>query len=577
MATEFKLPELGENVESGTVAKLLVSVGDRIEQDQSVVELETDKAVVEVPSSVSGTVQDIHIQEGDDVKVGETILTVGEASGANEASQEDSSEPETPSETDAEQKESEQQPEEPAPKSESEAKKTASEPGKKAAAQSRSVEVKLPELGENVESGTITQVLVSEGDTVEQEQEIVEVETDKAAVQVPSTVGGTVKEIRVKSGEDIKIGQTLLVIESTEAEKASSDQAAAAPSEAKADEQATKESKTAKPEAAEPSAPSQPRTGPQTAAEKKTEPIKVAKRVPAAPSVRRFAREIGIDITDVPGSGPGNRISIDDVKRYSKMLNEQKAARQTVFQGIEPESLPDFSKWGQVERVSMSKVRLATAKHLGYAWATAPHVTQFDKADVTHLESLRKQYGDQIKEAGGKLTVTAILLKVLEKALKRFPQMNASVDMENQDIIYKKYTNIGVAVDTDRGLLVPVIRNVDQKNLTDLSIELTEVAQKARDRKLSLEDMQGGNFSISNLGGIGGTGFSPVINTPDVGILGVARAEMQPVYQDGSFEPRLILPLSLSYDHRLIDGADGARFLRWVAEALERPFSLLFE
>ncbi len=577
MATEFKLPELGENVESGTVAKLLVSVGDRIEQDQSVVELETDKAVVEVPSSVSGTVQDIHIQEGDDVKVGETILTVGEASGANEASQEDSSEPETPSETDAEQKESEQQPEEPTPKSESEAKKTASEPGKKAAAQSRSVEVKLPELGENVESGTITQVLVSEGDTVEQEQEIVEVETDKAAVQVPSTVGGTVKEIRVKSGEDIKIGQTLLVIESTEAEKASSDQAAAAPSEAKADEQATKESKTAKPEAAEPSAPSQPRTGPQTAAEKKTEPIKVAKRVPAAPSVRRFAREIGIDITDVPGSGPGNRISIDDVKRYSKMLNEQKAARQTVFQGIEPESLPDFSKWGQVERVSMSKVRLATAKHLGYAWATAPHVTQFDKADVTHLESLRKQYGDQIKEAGGKLTVTAILLKVLEKALKRFPQMNASVDMENQDIIYKKYTNIGVAVDTDRGLLVPVIRNVDQKNLTDLSIELTEVAQKARDRKLSLEDMQGGNFSISNLGGIGGTGFSPVINTPDVGILGVARAEMQPVYQDGSFEPRLILPLSLSYDHRLIDGADGARFLRWVAEALERPFSLLFE
>jgi pyruvate dehydrogenase E2 component (dihydrolipoamide acetyltransferase) len=489
------------------------------------------------------------------------------------------SESETPSETDAEPKESEQQPKEPAQESAPEKEEKAPQRESKPEAQSRAVEVKLPELGENVESGTITQVLVSEGDTVEQEQEIVEVETDKAAVQVPSTVGGRVKEIRVKSGEDVNVGQTLLVIESTEAAQAPSDQAAPKPSEARTEEAASqKEAKTAEPEPAESSTPSQPSTEPaRAAADKKTEPPKAAKRVPAAPSVRRFAREIGIDITDVPGSGPGNRISIDDVKRYSKMLNEQKAAGQTVFQGIEPESLPDFSKWGEVERVSMSKVRSTTAKHLGYAWATAPHVTQFDKADITHLESLRKQYGEQVKEAGGKLTVTAILLKVIEKALKRFPQMNASVDMEQQDIIYKKYYHIGVAVDTDRGLLVPVIRDVDRKNLTELSIELTEVAQKARDRKLSLEDMQGGNFSISNLGGIGGTGFSPVVNTPEVGILGVARAEMQPVYQDGNFEARLILPLSLSYDHRLIDGADGARFLRWVAEALERPFSLLFE
>jgi pyruvate dehydrogenase E2 component (dihydrolipoamide acetyltransferase) len=293
--------------------------------------------------------------------------------------------------------------------------------------------------------------------------------------------------------------------------------------------------------------------------------------------VRRFAREIGIDINEVSGTGPGGRISIEDVKSFAKMLNKQKAVLDNVLRGIEAEKLPDFSKWGEIEVKPMSKVREKTAKHLAYAWATIPHVTQFDKADITDLEKLRKEFGKKVESAGGKLTVTGILLKVISSAFKVFPQFNASVDLVNNQVIYKKYHNIGIAVDTDRGLLVPVIRNVDRKNLIDLSVELTAIAEKARNAKLTLEDMQGGNFSISNLGGIGGSGFTPVVNSPEVAVLGVSRSQMEPVFADGDFIPRLMLPLSLSYDHRLIDGADAARFLRWVCEALEKPFKILVE
>ncbi|MGH7451592.1 MAG: 2-oxo acid dehydrogenase subunit E2, partial [bacterium] len=297
----------------------------------------------------------------------------------------------------------------------------------------------------------------------------------------------------------------------------------------------------------------------------------------AAPSTRRFAREIGIDINTVPGSGPGGRISIEDVKAFARQVNQQKAAPRVGFAVIEPESLPDFTKWGEVERKPMSKIRQATARHLSFAWATIPHVTQFDKADITELEKLRKQYGKKVEASGGKLTVTAILLKIISAALKVFPQFNASIDMAKHEIVYKKYYHIGVAVDTEHGLLVPVIRNVDRKNIIALSVELTQVAEKARNRKLSLDDMQGGNFSISNLGGIGGTGFTPVVNAPEVAILGISRGQMEPIYLNGNFEPRLMLPLSLSYDHRLIDGADAARFLRWVAEAIEQPFRIVLE
>jgi pyruvate dehydrogenase E2 component (dihydrolipoamide acetyltransferase) len=298
--------------------------------------------------------------------------------------------------------------------------------------------------------------------------------------------------------------------------------------------------------------------------------------VPAAPHVRRLAREIGVDIHSVQGSGPGGRISEDDVKLHAKnVLAVATTAAQAPRAGqfVAPE-LPDFAKWGKIERVSMRGVRRKTAEHLWQAWNTIPHVTQQDRADITELEQLRARFAPRAEEAGGKMTVTAIALKVCASALKVFPQFNASIDMRNEEIIYKQYINVGVAVDTDRGLLVPVIRDVEKKNIVELAAELTQLSKKAKDKKLTPEEMTGGTFTITNLGGIGGTGFSPIVNFPEVAILGLSRSRMEPEWVNNKFEPRLILPLSLSYDHRLIDGADAARFLRWIAEAFEQPFLL---
>jgi pyruvate dehydrogenase E2 component (dihydrolipoamide acetyltransferase) len=294
---------------------------------------------------------------------------------------------------------------------------------------------------------------------------------------------------------------------------------------------------------------------------------------PAAPSVRRIARELGVDINEVQGTGPGGRISMNDVKAHVKKLMQKPA--EGIGLGIQKEELPDFSKYGEIERVSMSRIREKTATHLSYAWAVTPHVTQFDKTDITEFEKDRKELSKRVEEHGAKLTVTGILIKIISEGLKKFPQFNSSIDMEKKEIIYKKYINIGVAVDTEYGLLVPVIKKSNEKNLIEISVELNELAQKARDKKLSLEEMQGGCFTITNLGGIGGTYFTPIVNSPEVAILGVSRAKYEPVFdKDGNFEPRLMLPLSLSYDHRIIDGADAIRFLRWVCEALEEPLKI---
>ena len=295
---------------------------------------------------------------------------------------------------------------------------------------------------------------------------------------------------------------------------------------------------------------------------------------PAAPHVRRLAREIGVDIYEVKGSGAGGRISEDDVKAYAKSLLASSAAQAAPGARFTPSPLPDFSKFGKVERVSMRGVRRKTAQHLWEAWTTIPHVTQQDKADITELEQLRARFAPKAEEAGGKMTVTAIALKVVASALKVFPQFNASIDMAKEEIVYKQYINVGVAVDTDRGLLVPVIRDVDKKNIVELAAELTQISRKAKDKKITPAEMEGGTFTITNLGGIGGTGFSPIVNYPEVAILGLSRSSMEPIWMNGKFEPRQVLPLSLSYDHRLIDGADAARFLRWIAEAFEQPFLL---
>ncbi|OGU54842.1 MAG: branched-chain alpha-keto acid dehydrogenase subunit E2 [Ignavibacteria bacterium RBG_13_36_8] len=428
------------------------------------------------------------------------------------------------------------------------------------------VEFKLPILGENIESADVTKVLVSVGDKVSSDQPVIEIETDKATVEVPVEISGIVKEVRIKDGEKIKVGQVILIIETT-GSPANTTQAGEKTKVAEPLPVETKEvDKKIEPTVQVKSDTSKIVSGKYELPEK---------LVPASPAVRRFAREIGIDIYQVPGSGPGGRISIDDLKSFAKNLNER--VRQTTTSGIYHEPLPDFTKWGMIDRQPMSNIRKKTAQHLSLAWATIPHVTQFDKADINELEKLRKEFGKRAEEAGGKLTVTAVLLKIVSAALKVFPQFNSSIDVEKNEIIYKKYYNIGVAVDTEHGLLVPVIKNIDKKNIVQLAVELTEISRKARDKKLSLEEMQGGTFSISNLGGIGGTYFTPIVNSPEVAILGVSRASYEPIYKGEKFEPSLLMPLSLSYDHRIIDGADAIRFLRWIVNALEEPFLLSLE
>ena len=287
-----------------------------------------------------------------------------------------------------------------------------------------------------------------------------------------------------------------------------------------------------------------------------------------------MARELGVEIGQVSGTGDGGRISVEDLQAYVKGVmtgSTPQAAPASLTAG---RSLPDFSKWGEVERKPMSNIRRKTAEHLGHAWNAIPHVTQHDKADITDLEKLRKEYAPQAEKLGGKLTMTAIALKIVGAALARFPQFNASIDQARNEIVYKRSIHVGVAVDTERGLLVPVIRDVDRKGILQLSAELGKASEKARAGKLSLDEMQGGGTTITNLGGIGGTSFTPIVNWPEVAILGISRGSHEPVWDGQAFQPRLMLPLSLSYDHRVIDGADAARFLRWVCEAFEQPFVL---
>lgn len=419
------------------------------------------------------------------------------------------------------------------------------------------MELKLPVLGENIAQGTVTKILVAAGDSIKKGQNILELETDKAVLEVPAPQEGIVGKILIKVGDTVKVGAPVFEL--------SGANAASAPAKPAAQEKPQASVATPAPAAA-PTPVAAQVSAPAPAA-----PIPVRANVPAAPSVRLFAREIGIDIGQVPGSGPGGRISIEDVKKFAKALNTSRPAVGGVVAAAQP--LPDFSKWGQIRREPMNNVRRKTAEHLSSAWNSIPHVTQFEKTDITELERLRKRFsGDKRK-----LSITPFIIKVVAAALKQFPQFNAAVDMTSNEIVYKSYINVGVAVDTDRGLIVPVLKNVDTKSIMQISDELTQIASRARERKTTIEEMSGGCFTISNLGGIGGTFFTPIVNAPEVAILGVSRGVMEPVYMENQFVPRLMLPLSLSYDHRVIDGADGARFMRWVADAIAQPFLIDLE
>ncbi|BFH75059.1 2-oxo acid dehydrogenase subunit E2 [Thermus thermophilus] len=406
------------------------------------------------------------------------------------------------------------------------------------------MEVKLPELGDNVTQATVVGVLVKEGDRVEPGQPLLELETDKAVVEVPAEAGGVVKRVLVKVGDEVRPGQPFL-------ELAEAEGGAEAPP-LKAEEA--------------------PRPAPKEAPPAPQEAPSERRLIPAAPSIRRLARELGVDLTRLRGTGLAGRITEEDVRRAAGLGEAAPAA----LPAAPAPRLPDFTKWGPVRREPMSGVRKATVRSMSQAWAQVPMVTHFDEADITELEALRKQYAKKAEEKGFRLTLTAFLLKALALTLKAFPKFNASLDPEKGEVIYKDYIHIGVAVDTPHGLLVPVIRHVDQKGVLRLAEELQEISQRARERKLSPEEMQGGTFSLSNLGGIGGVGFTPIVNWPEVAILGVSRSQMKPLWdpEKEAFVPRLVMPFSLTYDHRLIDGADAARFCRHLAGILEDPLGL---
>lgn len=475
-------------------------------------------------------------------------------------------------------------------------------------------ELKLPELGENIETAEISSVLVSEGDVIERDQPVIEVETEKASFEVPAEAGGKVVEVTVKSGDTVRVGQTILKIETEEEEAASSRGRPAAeekqeeekeegkkekeeterkgqeagekagareaekkekekekePREEKADTEAGEERRDERAAAERPARRRRPATG------GKPETPEIGPTAPAAPSVRALARELGVDILQVPGGGPAGRISADDVKRHARTIIERSAEAPAEPAGAAAVAeLPDFSRWGGVERVSLGGVRRATARSMATSWSQVPHVTQADRADVTEVEALRRRFNERADAEGAHLTWTAILVKVSATALRRFPRFNASLDLADQSLILKKFVHVGVAVDTERGLLVPVIRDVDRKGFAEVARELEDLAQRARDKKITVEEMEGACFTVTNLGGLGTTLFSPIVHWPEVAILGAGRAERVLREDDGEVASRLMLPLSLSYDHRAVDGADAARFLRWIAEALEQPFLMM--
>lgn len=446
-------------------------------------------------------------------------------------------------------------------------------------------EVKLPNLGDNIEGADVLRVLVKAGDKVSAQTTVVELETDKATVEVPAEAEGTVEKVLVKQGDRVKVGQALMTVaggDGKAAARAPEAPAKEAPAPARAAPAPVKAAETTRAAEGVKTPMESPRKDPprHTNGSSKSVPESSGKPAPAAPSVRRLAREIGVNINSVKGTGPHGRISPEDVKRTAKQM----LAGAVTAVGSSPGavaaprvSLPDFSRWGEVSREPLKGVRKKTSEQMTLAWTTIPQVTQYDQCDITDLEKLRVSLSPRAEKAGGKLTVTAILLKVLASALKRFPDFNSSLDLETQEIVYKKFFNVGVAVDTPSGLLVPVVKNVDSKNIMELSAELQALGAKARDRKTSMEELQGACITITNLGGIGGTAFSPIVNPPEAAILGVSRSKMEPVWDGAQFVPRLILPLSLSYDHRLIDGASAARFLRWICSALEQPFLLAFE
>lgn len=437
-------------------------------------------------------------------------------------------------------------------------------------------EFKLPEVSEGVETADVGQIAVAVGDTVEEGQILMDIETDKAVVQLESPYSGTIAELNVSEGDSVPIGTVLLSIDQSNGAPAA--EAPEAKEEEPAQEEAPAlESKPEQESKAEPEAKPAPAAPKAASASAPAGDSSDKPPVPAGPATRRLARKLGVDLYQVSGSGPGGRVTQEDVENYVKNLIAGGGPSGGGGGGIAVPPLPDFSQFGEVERTKMKKLARTSANNLSLSWQVVPHVTQHDLADITDLETARKLFISKPKYSGPKVTMTALAMKAIAIALHEFPVFNSSLDTQTDEIVFKKFINIGVAVDTENGLVVPVVKDVDKKNIITIANEMNELAVKARDRKLEMSDMQGGTFTITNLGGLGGTSFTPIVNYPEVAILGMSRSRQEFKLIDGNPVPRLMLPLSLSYDHRVINGADAARFIVRLSGLLSDPFNLLVD
>lgn len=540
---EVKVPDIGD-FDEVAVIEVLVKVGDSVKAEQSLITVESDKASMEIPSSQAGVVKELKVEVGSKVKEGSVVLVLESEGAAAPAAAPAAGAPAAAAPAPA-----------PAP--------TAAAPAPAAAA--GPIDVKVPDIGDFKDVAVI-EVLVKPGDTIKEEQSLITVESDKASMEIPSSAAGVLKALKVKVGDTVNIGDLIAVIEGSAGAAAP----AAAPSSAPAPAQAA-----AAPASVSASAPAAPAVAP--AAHDPT--VAPSGKLPhASPSVRKFARELGVPLEEIKGSGPKGRITQEDIQSFTKAVMSGAASTKAAAAkaptgggdgaalGLIPWPKVDFTKFGGVERKDLSRIKKLSGANLHRNWVMIPHVTNNDEADITELEAFRVSTNKENEKSGVKVTMLAFVIKAVVSALKKFPEFNTSLD--GDQLVYKQYFHIGFAADTPNGLVVPVLKDADKKGVLQISQEMGELAKKARDGKLGSADMQGGCFSISSLGGIGGTHFTPIINAPEVAILGLSKSSMKPVWDGKQFVPRLTLPLSLSYDHRVIDGALAARFNAYLGQVL---------
>ncbi|MDF1630588.1 MAG: dihydrolipoyllysine-residue acetyltransferase [Alcanivoracaceae bacterium] len=542
-----RVPDIGSD-DAVDVIEVPVKAGDQLDQEATIVVLESDKATVEVPLPKAGKVSKVLVKTGDRVKQGDALLELELEEAAEGAAQD------KPQQKPAEKPESDRQP--------AEAEKVPAVAAPASQATGADGELRVPDLGD-IDGAEIIELLIKEGDQVSVDQIIAVLESDKASVEIPAMVSGVLSKLSVKVGDKLKTGDLLGLLsgvsETTAAAPVAEGQSTPQPSSAQTSAPATAQTTPAEPVAAPQSAVKMP----ELSVASSSQPVH------AGPGVRKLARELGVDLAPIKGTGPRQRILQEDVHAWVKQKLAQSQSEASTGGGALP-ALPeiDFSRFGDIERVELNKLRKVAATNLHRSWLTIPHVTQHDDADITELEAFRQSENQRLKNEGVKLTMLAFLVRACAVALHKFPRFNSSLTVDGEALIEKRYVHIGVAVETENGLMVPVLRDADKKGIVQIAAEVSELAVKARNRKLTPADMQGGTFSISSLGGIGGTAFTPIVNWPEVAILGVSRSEMKPRWNGSDFEPRLMLPLSLSYDHRVIDGADAARFITFVNQLL---------